>query len=57
MPQARSVMPIPVSRTISIPGCSIFEAVVWTLIYIKPSSDEGAKSMRGLNMSRTILVR
>lgn len=38
-------------------GCSIFEAVVWTLIYLKPSSDEGPKSIRGLNMSRTILVR
>jgi hypothetical protein len=50
MPQARSAMPIPVSRIISIPGCCIFEAVVWTLTYLKPSSDEGPKSIRGLNM-------
>jgi hypothetical protein len=56
MPPARSAMPIPISRTASIPGCSIFEAVVWTLIYLKPSSDEGPKSIRDLNMSRTIPV-
>ena len=31
-------------------GCSVFEAVVRTLIYLKPSSDEGPKSIRGLNM-------
>jgi hypothetical protein len=50
VPQARSAMLVPVSRTISIPGCSIFEPVVWTLIYLKPSSGEGPKSTGGLNM-------